>query len=668
MVPLLFTLAFAAPADLPAGCERRLGTPDQRAPYYQLSWTGDGKQIFGGDPDHQNWRTWDASTGALTASGVVPEMFRSLNDARWKPGGRLFGWTRLGPAAQGGHPADMLFIEFDAVAGKVVRDWAVNRTDFKLGFTFSDTELSPDGRWIVGHENDMDIGGELHVLDRDKRKHESLIDIRSNAWSRPLFSFAPDSKAFVMFQDHTAIGSRCFEAESGKELWSVLNGTVKSNAFTRDGEWWAVTLPEDRKPAVVRYAAATGVKLEVPTALAVVDPHAVAVTPDDRLVIVSGAKETIVWDRKSKTSLSLPATTADLLPTADSKSVVTCNGLLQKWDLATGQPLFADAAAGHIDEVHTLVFSKDGSQLFSAATDGTVRCWDAATGKAIRTFALGTRGFPCFRNDPPQKGLYAFAIDEPAKRLATMGLDSPLVLWDLATGKELGRITLPGFNETYRYRAAWGVRCDGNTVTAIVLDFPHRNSSGTLHQLQWDVERGTHTYAPLPGRSIWAGEDGLAPDFRHWNEGRNSRLHRVADGTIVLDYRESGFRSKQYDAGGTRLAGTEVLKEAEKNDKRWRSGMVVLSIPDGKVLARFPLDDDLGRRRYAFDPRTAEHIAEANGSRIQLRDMSGRVLWKGDAGDRAGEPSAMAISPAGMLATGHRDGTILLWKLPEERK
>ena len=42
---------------------------------------------------------------------------------------------------------------------------------------------------------------------------------------------------------------------------------------------------------------------------------------------------------------------------------------------------------GHTDQIQTLDFSPDGTQIASSAHDGTVRLWDVASGAEVRAFA-----------------------------------------------------------------------------------------------------------------------------------------------------------------------------------------------------------------------------------------------------------------------------------------
>ncbi|MCP4350083.1 MAG: WD40 repeat domain-containing protein, partial [Desulfobacterales bacterium] len=56
------------------------------------------------------------------------------------------------------------------------------------------------------------------------------------------------------------------------------------------------------------------------------------------------------------------------------------------WDTATGKEI--RTISGHQDSVMSVSLSSDGRTLVSGSDDNTVRLWDTATGKCFKTITL----------------------------------------------------------------------------------------------------------------------------------------------------------------------------------------------------------------------------------------------------------------------------------------
>src|SRR5205085_12622681 len=88
------------------------------------------------------------------------------------------------------------------------------------------------------------------------------------------------------------------------------------------------------------------------------DTH-LSLTPDGRTLLLAGKKGITVWDLKQGKALhTLKGAGEEVVLTPDGKSVISNSGVLQRWDLATGKPLWNDTSElGHTGEVTVVAFS-----------------------------------------------------------------------------------------------------------------------------------------------------------------------------------------------------------------------------------------------------------------------------------------------------------------------
>lgn len=213
-------------------------------------------------------------------------------------------------------------------------------------------------------------------------------------WSVAL---SPDGKRVIAGGNRGHLG--IWEAESGKEVCRLKghSGDVWGAAFTADGKQ-AVTGAWDGTLRV--WDVATG--KEVRKFGSGEKVRSLALSPDGRRVIAGEFQ--------------------------DSQ-----RGTVRVYDLESGTVLLT--LAGHTQEVSAVAVSPDGAVIASASFDRTLRTWNAATGKLLRTF----RGHA--------SRLEGVTFAESGKRVVTCGdrEDPTLRVWDAATGNELHRSdSVPG--------------------------------------------------------------------------------------------------------------------------------------------------------------------------------------------------------------------------------
>ena len=103
------------------------------------------------------------------------------------------------------------------------------------------------------------------------------------------------------------------------------------------------------------------------------------------------------------------------------------DGTLKLWDLANGKEL--RTLTGHSKEVTSVAIAPDGRTALSGSLDKTLKLWDLVSGKELRTFTGHS------------KEVLSVAIAPDGRTALSGSLDKTLKLWDLASGKELRTLT-----------------------------------------------------------------------------------------------------------------------------------------------------------------------------------------------------------------------------------
>lgn len=215
-------------------------------------------------------------------------------------------------------------------------------------------------------------------------------------------------------------------------------------------------------------------------------------------------------------------------------------------------------------------FSRDGTKLFSGGYDGTLREWDLATGKLVRTFT-GPRGTVWTLDISTDGSLLASAGEDAIIRIWNLDRQAPPALlhghtrniWDVRFNPDGSRLASGSFDDTVRL---WDVHSGralktlaGHTQAIVGLDF---SPDGKLLATGADdstirlwrasdgmplrtIDNGTHVdkvaFSP-DGRWIASGGHPWGSLRAIWHQltggggdGPAARLWRRKDGALVAE-------------------------------------------------------------------------------------------------------------------------------------
>jgi WD40 repeat protein len=342
----------------------------------------------------------------------------------------------------------------------------------------------------------------------------------------------------------------------------------------------------------------------------------------------------------------------------------------------------------HSDTVNRLAFSPDGRQIASGCYDGSIRIWDARTGRVLHTL---------LEEGAITRSL-TYSLD--SQHLAVAHTDGVIHVWKVTTGELLATLAGP---EKRIWQLAFSP--DGQTLASASQDGKVRlweigapNQRNASRLFQTFAEHPTDVkgvaFSPDGGRLLGACEDGTV---QTWDVA-------TGQGTSSFQAQFQYGYAARFSPGARRLAWTcagGVVKvwdtatgnmEHELNSNQHWCRSVAFS-PDGWriALAGFDgtlrlLDGSTGRPTltiYAHPSLVADVEFSPDGWQLATASYDHTIrLW--DATPLPDDPQAeqcvtltahtdivngVAFSPDGRwLASASRDRTVKLWELLGKRE
>ncbi|UGX93643.1 caspase family protein [Bradyrhizobium barranii subsp. barranii] len=303
---------------------------------------------------------------------------------------------------------------------------------------------------------------------------------------------------------------------------------------------------------------------------------------------------------------------------------------LKLWDAATGRLI--RTFVGHANDVTSVAFSPDGAQLLSGSEDRTLKLWDAATGHLIRSF------------EGHSLKVRSVTFSPDGTQLLSGSNDSTVRLWEAASGRLMR--TFKGHHGAVN---AVAFSPDGTLLLS-------GGEGGSTALVLWDARTGQpiRTFDGVEVSSVAFSSDGTQFVSAHfWSatlklwDTSTGRLIR----SFVSDYTKGEVDAVAFSPDGKRLLSGGLDHSLHVWDVE--TGQRTLSL-NGHTYAV---------NSVAFSPDGAQLLSGSEDRTLKLWDAkTGRLIRT--LGTDSGGVESIALSFDGMLLlSGNGDKTIRLWDL-----
>ena len=455
--------------------------------------------------------------------------------------------------------------------------------------------------------------------------------------------FSPDGRLLVTGPQGDDAAAELWNVSTGEHL-ATLRGEVKgyyrkSLAFSSDGK--QLVIPTNRNNVLEVFDVGTG-RLAGSLGAGRVASASPAIWPDGGYLAASGGAAIELWEMPegrlaSDRFVGHELYAEEIVYTPDRQQIVTgaMDGTIRIWEARTGRQI----RLLRCDHWMTgLAVSPDGEKIASCSLDNTVRLWEVRSGREVfRLPGHGRLG---------HTKTYAVCFDQTGGRFLSIGSDLNLCFWNAETGELLAKQPIRPSGLDLVEAKDGSPRVTGTSGVADPFG-PSNDLPNSLKQMELSAD-GTRLFVAARN-SMYTFDTASGKELQKWScEDFRGRFCVVGNGETIVTV---GSRRLASDKGLTDYLYTRTFHEASRDGVAREISvenqypLALASSPDGKLLAT-AFSDRRKDRHYWISIESVEH-----GETIA------RI-------DRASENQihAMAFSPDGnSLAATCADTTTLVW-------
>jgi WD40 repeat protein len=364
--------------------------------------------------------------------------------------------------------------------------------------------------------------------------------------------------------------------------------------------------------------------------------HSVAFSPNGKLLAIGRCGFIELWDTidwKFNSILKKGGDYWDIINSLtfspDGKTIAsgTKYKSINLWDISTGK--LKMTLNGHKDEVLKVVFSPDGKKIASGSKDNTIKIWDSTTFKLISTF------------EHQSARINAVTFSPNGEIIASGSGDGTIKLWDVSSGKLIKEFL--GQEDSHLFSLVFST--DGKKIITGTNDFIKI----------WDIETGEiiTTIKSSDDRPAGSMQVILGTD-------KNCIISGSTSGLIEFWDIETGDLNKVFkgSAGGFALFNSDgtISSYNSANTQVWDVKTQTI-IKEIKISQRESYSSIFSSDKKVFAIRRLKNSVVLWDVSDVINDQLIITL--------AGLPEyfdKIAISSdKSIIATGLRDGSIILW-------